>query len=146
MLKIFDITDSITINMNKKDEERIYKLQSQSNELFKSSNNYILYFEKDKEKIEKYFGIKIHHDIPIIKYIEYFKGKNFLYTAYYNNNQEIDTDKYIDKIIKNIDKYEQRLFNSKNFNNEIRIIIKEQITKVFGNNINTTVKINEQWK
>mgnify|MGYP000939949359 CR=1 FL=1 len=140
MLRVFDISNSITTDMSKEDEEKIYNLQHQTNELFKSSNNNILYFEEKKYEIEEYLGIKIYHDKSIIDYIKYFDCGEFLDVSHYGCWQ-IEISECIEEFIENIDEYEKRLFNSKDFDKEIQIIIKEQMIKVFGNHINEAIKI-----
>lgn len=149
MLRVFNISNSITTDMSKKDEERIHNLQNQSNELFKSSNNNILYLEENKDKVEEYFGIKIYHDKPIIEYIEYFDHDEVLDVSKYNCWQ-ITIDECIESFIENIDEYENRLFNSKDFDKEIQIIIKEQMIQVFGEYINEAIQIinngNFEWE
>lgn len=138
MLNVFNMEDIITNDMTQKDEERIYNLQTNPNSLFKSNeNNYILFHEEDKHKIEKYFGLKIYHDMPITEYIGCFDGGEFLNIT---NDWQIDISKCIDIFIKNIDKYEDRLFNSNNFVNEIEMIIKEQAIKVFADHVKEIIE------
>jgi len=125
MLKIFHLSDM----MEDDAYERTIKLLELGNVKFKYDNDETIIFRSDdQEDISKYLGIIMNHATNLKEYIENFNGGGYLQVTHHIQIGQSDC---IGKVQEDFEKYEDRIWESANFRDEILQIIKEQAYKVF---------------
>jgi hypothetical protein len=131
VLKVINLSIETIDNINDEQLDTILRLAEQENELFNyDGDEGILFYEWNKDEIEKYFGVKFI-DQYIRNFKDYFDG--FLHTTKVIRVHDLLQIRKIDCIRKfqdNLGEYEYRILNSNNFYEETEIIIKEQVLDV----------------
>jgi hypothetical protein len=138
LLKVYNLENSIK---NDLDEERLEILTKKKGTIFKNLNDYsyfIVYEAKKKSDVETYFGITINEnkEEELIDWIsECMDNDSWFSISKESSSWQIGKNECIDKLRNKIDKYEKRISNAINVEEEIEKIIKEQMNNVLADYI-----------
>ena len=126
MLKLFFLSE---YRFNEEEWNRVVKLFEAGHNKFKfDGNEDIIFKSQDQEEIEKYLGTTMDSAEILKEYISYFDGGEYLQVT---SDIQIAKSECIQITQENFERYEDRIWESEGFKEEINLIIREQMYKVF---------------